>query len=111
MGRNYVGTVGKSKSARAKKNEGNDLFFRILKNILTQKSLALFQEHLLDPTFEDVYANVSAEKAISKCTDSKVVVRLAEIQTDYSRITDKKRHYWFLMRSLPRTNSYIDWRA
>lgn len=100
----------KKKSAQAKKNEGNDLFFRILKNILTSKSDELFDDHLMDPTFEDAYTNVGAEKALMKCFDMKVVRKLIELQMGYSRITDKKAHYWYLMKSLPRTTSYIDWR-
>ena len=45
-----------------------------------------------------------------KCTDTKVVRALANHQTSYSRITDCRRHDWFLMKSLPRTGQYIDWR-
>ena len=100
----------KKKSAKAKKNEGNDLFFRVLRNILTTKSDELYQEHLYDSTFDDAYTSVSAEKALMKCTDTKVVRALANLQTSYSRITDCRRHYWFLMKSLPRTGQYIDWR-
>ena len=100
----------KKKSAQARKNEGNDLFFRILKNILTQKSDNLFNAHLYDPTFDDVYTNVGVEKALMKCYDLKVVSKLAEIQEGYSRITNKKLHYWYLMRTLPRTSMYIDWK-
>ena len=100
----------KKKSAQARKNEGNDLFFRIWKNILTSKSTELYEEHLYDPTFEDVYTNVGAEKALMKCFDVKVVRKLVDLQTGYSRITDKKQHYWYLLKSLPRTNLYIDWK-
>ena len=100
----------KKKSAQAQKNEGNDLFFRILKNILTQKNVALFESHLYDPTFEDVYTNVGVEKALMKCYDINVVKNLVELQMGYSRISDKRQHYWYLLKSLPRTNMYIDWK-
>ena len=100
----------KKKSAQAKKNEGNDLFFRILKNILTTKNAGLFEEHLNDPTFDDVYTNVGVEKAIMKCYDLKVVKGLISIQMKYSRITDKKQHYWYLMKMIPKTNMFIDWK-
>ena len=100
----------KKKSAQARKNEGNDLFFRILKNILTTKSDELYNEHLYDPTFEDVYTNVGVEKALMKCYDQKVVKSLVELQMGYSKIEDKQRHYWYLLRKIPRTNMFIDWK-
>lgn len=100
----------KKKSAQAKKNEGNDLFFRVLKNILTSKDVDLYEAHLMDPTFDDVYTNVGVEKALMKCFDMKVVKKLISIQMKYSRITDKTQHYWYLMNALPKTTSYIDWR-
>ena len=100
----------KKKSAQARKNEGNDLFFRILRNILTTKSFELFEEHLYDPTFDDVYTNVGVEKALMKCFDFKIVKSLVAIQMKYTNITNKKVHYWYLMKSLPRTNLFIDWR-
>lgn len=100
----------KKKSAQAKKNEGNDLFFRILKNILTTKSMELYEDHLTDPTFEDVYTNVGIEKALMKCYDQKVVRKMILLQVGYSRITDKRQHYWFFMNSMPKTNMFIDWK-
>lgn len=100
----------KKKSAQARKNEGNDLFFRILKNILTQKSKPLYDEHLIDPTFDDVYTNVGVEKALMKCYDKNIVNALVDIQCRYSYITDKAQHYYYLMRKLPKTNLFIDWK-
>ena len=100
----------KKKSAQARKNEGNDLFFRILRNMLTEKSEHLFQEHLYDPTFDDVYTNVGVEKALMKCYDIKVVKALVKMQMGYSHITDKKQHYWYMMKTLPRTRLFIDWK-
>ena len=102
--------VKKKKSAQARKNEGNDLFFRILRNILTQKSDSLFHEHVNDPTFEDVYTNVGVEKALMKCQDGRVVIALANEQPKYSRIADKSTHYWYLLKVLPKTSRYIDWK-
>ena len=100
----------KKKSAQARKNEGNDLFFRVLRNILTTKDDNTFEEHLYDPTFDDVYTNVGVEKALMKCYDRKIVGALVKLQCGYSRITDKKRHYWYLMRKLPKTTMFIDWK-
>jgi hypothetical protein len=100
----------KKKSAQARKNEGNDLFFRILKNILTTKSGELYDEHLYDPTFDDVYTNVGVEKALMKCYDLKVVKGLVKLQMYYSRITDKQQHYWYLLKKIPKTNMFIDWK-
>lgn len=100
----------KKKSAQAKKNEGNDLFFKILKNILSSKSVELYNEHLYDPTFEDVYTNVGVEKALMKCYDIKIVKALVKVQMYYSRITDKQQHYWYLLKKMPRTNMFIDWK-
>ena len=100
----------KKKSAQARKNEGNDLFFRILKNILTTKSVELYDEHLYDPTFDDVYTNVGVEKALMKCYDLKVVKGLIKLQIGYSRIIDKQQHYWYLLKKMPRTSMFIDWK-
>lgn len=92
------------------KKEGNDLFFRILKNILTMKSTELYEEHIEDDTFYDIYSNVSIEKAISKCYDFSVANKLFNIQPKSSRIIDCKHHYWYLLKTLPKTNKYIDWK-
>ena len=105
-----MGALPKKKSAQARKNEGNDLFFRILKNILTQKSTELYDEHLYDPTFDDVYTNVGVEKALMKCYDRKVVSALVRLQEGYSRIVDKKQHYWYLLKTIPSTTMFIDWK-
>ena len=100
----------KKKSYQARKNEGNNLFFLILHNILSDKSDTIFEEHLDNPTFDDVYTNVGVEKALSKCYDISVVKRMVSIQSTYRRIDDKRLHYWYLMKSLPKTFKTIDWR-
>lgn len=101
----------KKKSYQARKNEGNNLFFLILHNILSDKSVEKMNEHFDDPTFDDVYTNVGVEKALSKCYDIGIVRKMVEIQITYRRITDKKLHYWYLMKALPKTfKSSIDWR-
>lgn len=93
------------------KNDGNDLFFRIVKNILTSKSMELYDEHIHDDTFEDIYTNIGVEKIISKCYDFSVVSKLIEIQPKISFITNSKHHYWYLMNILPKTFKYIDWKS
>ena len=100
----------KKKSYMARKNEGNTLFFRILHNILTDKSDELYSQHLDDPTFDDVYTFVGVEKSLSKCFDPDVVVALADCQLEYSRLVESKHHYWYLMKKLPRTYKSIDWK-
>lgn len=100
----------KKKGYYAKKNEGNSLFFQILHNMLTGKSDALYHEHIENPTFDDVYAKVGVEKALSKCFDQKVVVALAAEQPTLRGIECDRMHYWYLMKSLPRTFKGIDWK-
>jgi len=99
------------KSYQAKKNEGNNLFFLILANIMTHKSEETYRRHLDDPTFDDVYTAVGVEKALSKCYDRGIVLAMAKIQPNYCRIADKRHHYWYLMKKLPKTTQSIDWRA
>lgn len=100
----------KQKSYQAKKNEGNNLFFQILNNILSSKSLKLFNEHIENPTFDDVYTIVGVEKALSKCMDISFISKMAKLQESYKRIDDKKIHYWYLLKLLPKTFKNIDWR-
>lgn len=100
----------KKKSYQAKKNEGNDLFFIILKNILTSKSIESYNEHITNITFEDVYTNVGVEKALCKCTDSNIVNAMVKHQLSYSFIEDKKQHYYFLLKTLPKTFNWINWK-
>ena len=100
----------KKKSYQAKKNEGNDLFFIILKNILTTKSVTAYNEHINNPTFGDVYNNVSVEKALVKCQDYNIVKALIELQTKYSFIEDKEQHYYYMLNKLPKTYKWIDWK-
>ena len=108
----------RKKSYQARKNEGNDLFFRILRTIMATKSHQLYAEHLSDPTFDDVYTLVGVEKALSKCNDVSFVVALSEVQSDYSKIDEhslpfgnfKALHYYYLMNALPKTFQSIDWR-
>ena len=101
----------KQKSYAAKKNEGNNLFFLILRNILTTKSIEVFRNHLDDPTFDDVYTIVGTEKALMKCPDMNVLQTMINTQTTYSRITDKEQHYYYLLNTLPKTFKTIDWKA
>lgn len=100
----------KVKSAMARKNEGNDLFFRVLHNILTDKSIDLYKSHLEDPTFEDVYTNVGVEKALEKCYDDKILKALINCQMEYAKIVEKEYHYWYLLKRLPITYKFIDWK-
>lgn len=102
-------TVEKKKSYAARKNEGNDLFFRVLHNILTDKLDELYSQHIDEPTFEDVYTTVGVEKALSKCADPAVVIALADCQTEYSRIVELRHHYWYLLKKLPKTFKTVDW--
>ena len=101
----------KQKSYIAKKNDGNNLFFIILRNILTTKSIDLFKNHIEDPTFDDVYTFVGTEKAIMKCPDMNILKALINSQPEYSRITDKEQRYYYLLKTLPKTYKTIDWKS
>lgn len=113
-----MSTVKKKKSYQARKNEGNNLFFLILHNILTDKSSKLYYDHINNVTFDDVYTLVGVEKALSKCYDNKIVIALSKLQTEYSKINDKsfahgnfkQMHYWYLLNKLPKTFQSIDWK-
>ena len=61
-----MSVVKKKKSYQAIKNEGNNLFFLILHNILTDKSSKLYYEHINNVTFDDVYTLVGIEKSTIK---------------------------------------------
>lgn len=100
----------KKKSYMAKKNEGNSLFFMIIHNILTDKSNDIYYNHVDDSTFDDVYTIVGIEKALSKCFDLDIVTALAECQIDFSKISDIRQHYYYLLHKLPRTYKSIDWK-
>ena len=100
----------RKKSYQARKNAGNNLFFEIIHNILSSKSTDEFFKHLDNPTFDDVYTMVGVEKALGKCFDLRIVKALVDCQTDYTHMTQKSVHYYFLMKKLPATYKGIDWR-
>lgn len=79
--------------------------FDVLGNILHRKSLSLYQEHIQDIDFDDVYKSAFlVEKWLSMTPDNRVTLALAKIQPVTSRLGEEQTrlHYLLMLKHLPK---------
>lgn len=96
----------KMSNAPKSKKFRNNYLFDYLKNILTTKSMNVYNKHLEDD-FEMSYQPYMINNYLSMSTNAKVRQIIFDNQLSLDRM-EKKNHYLFLIKAIPKQfNSFI----